>query len=142
MQGFRRLRVWERAHQFALDGRKATHSFPRTGFAELKAQLISAAESIPTNVVEGAGASTRKEFARYLDIAVKSTFEVEYQLQLAKDNSILLPEKWETLSNEVVEIRRMLYGLRKAVLNRGKQGDRTENIEEEEEKEEDGETQN
>jgi four helix bundle protein len=131
MQSFRRLHVWERAHQFALDVRKATHSFPRTGYGELKSQLISAAESIPTNIVEGAGASSRKEFARYLDISIKSTFEVEYQLQLAKDNAILLPDEWEALSNEVVEIRRMLYGLRKAVLKREKKGDnerRTETL--------------
>jgi len=116
MQNFRRLHAWERAHQFALDVRIATQSFPRTGYSELKAQLIGAAESIPTNIVEGCGASSRKEFARYLDISIKSTFEVEYQLQLAKDYSILLPDKWKSLSDELIEIRRMLYGLRKAVL--------------------------
>jgi four helix bundle protein len=116
MQNFRRLHVWERAHQFALDVRIATESFPRSGYSELKAQLVRAAESIPTNIVEGCGASSRKEFARYLDISIKSTFEVEYQLQLAKDYSILLPNRWESLSSEVVQIRRMLYGLRKSVL--------------------------
>ena len=116
MQNFRRLHVWERAHQFALDVRIATESFPRSGYSELKAQLVSAAESIPTNIVEGCGASSRKEFTRYLDISIKSTFEVEYQLQLAKDYSILLPNRWESLSSEVVQIRRMLYGLRKPVL--------------------------
>lgn len=122
MQNFRRLRVWERAHQFALDIRKATHSFPRTGYGELKAQLISAAESISTNIVEGAGAASRKEFARYLDIAIKSTLEVESQLQLALDYAILLPDKWKSLSDELVEIRRMLYGLRKAVLKADRDG--------------------
>ena len=116
MQNFRRLHVWERAHQFALDVRIATESFPRSGYSELKAQLVRVAESIPTNIVEGCGASSRKEFARYLDISIKSTFEVEYQLQLAKDYSILLPNRWESLSSEVVQIRRMLYGLRKSVL--------------------------
>ena len=116
MQNFRRLHVWERAHRFALDVRIATESFPRTGYSELKAQLVSGTESIPTNIVEGCGASSRKEFARYLDISIKSTFEVEYQLQLAKDYSILLPNRWESLSSEVVQIRRMLYGLRKSVL--------------------------
>ena len=116
MQSFRRLRVWERAHRFALEVRRATQSFPRSGYAELKSQLISAAESIATNIVEGAAASSRKEFARFLDISIKSTAEVEYHLQLALDNGILLPSKWKELSDEVVEIRRMLCGLRKAVL--------------------------
>ena len=116
MQSFRRLRVWERAHQFALDVRRATQSFPRSGYAELKSQLIIAAESIAANIVEGAAASSRKEFARFLDISIKSTSEVEYHLQLALDNGVMLPSKWKELSDEVVEIRRMLCGLRKAVL--------------------------
>jgi four helix bundle protein len=122
MQDFRRLRVWERAHRFALDVRKVTHSFPRTGYADLKSQLVSAAESIATNIVEGSAASTRKEFARFLEISIKSASEVEYQLQLAVDNAVLLPSKWKELSDEVVEIRKMLIGLRRAVL-RGDHGE-------------------
>ena len=116
MQSFRRLRVWERAHQFALEVRRVTQSFPRSGYAELKSQLVSAAESIATNIVEGAAAATCKEFARFLDISVKSTSEVEYQLQLALDYGILPANKWRALSDEVVQIRRMLCGLRRAVL--------------------------
>ena len=117
MQNFRRLRVWERAHQFALEVRKVTQSFPRAGYGELKAQLVSAAESIVTNIVEGTGAVTRKEFARYLDIAIKSASEVEGQLQLALDHGIILPITWHALSDEAVQIRRMLIGLRRAVLD-------------------------
>jgi len=117
MQNFRRLRVWERAHQFALEVRKVTQSFPRAGYGELKAQLVSAAESIVTNIVEGTGAVTRKEFARYLDIAIKSASEVEGQLQVAVDYGIILPITWHALSDEAVQIRRMLIGLRRAVLD-------------------------
>lgn len=43
--------------------------------------MIRAAESITTNIVEGCGAATRREFARFLDISIKSTSELEYQLQ-------------------------------------------------------------
>lgn len=116
MQDFRRLRVWERAHQFALEVRKVTQSFPRSGYSELKAQLLSAAESIPTNIAEGTGAATRKEFARYLDVSIKSASEVEYHLQLARDNGLLRPDHWRDLSDEVVQIRRMLCALRRKVL--------------------------
>ena len=117
MQDFRRLVVWERAHQFAIAVRRATTAFPRKGYSDLKSQLTRAAESIPSNIVEGCAAATRKEFARYLDISIKSTTEVEYQLQLAKDNGVLPPTKWEGLTAEVVEIRKMLCGLRRAVLS-------------------------
>ena len=116
MQDFRRLRVWERAHQFTLEVREVVQSFPRTGYSGLKAQLLRAAGSIPANIVEGTGAASRKEFARYLDISIKSTSEVEYHLQLALDYGILRPNRWRDLSDEVVQIRRMLCALRRGIL--------------------------
>ena len=124
MQNFRDLQVWERAHLFALAIRRASRSFPRRGYAELKSQMVRAAESIPSNIVEGCGAATRKEFARFLDIAIKSTSEVEYDLILAADNGVLAADLAESLSREVVEIRRMLCGLRRAVLNADRVGQR------------------
>src|SRR5690349_716910 len=48
VQDFRKLLVWRRAHAFAIDVRHAVKAFPRTGYADLKAQLVSAAESPPT----------------------------------------------------------------------------------------------
>jgi four helix bundle protein len=116
MQDFHRLLVWERAHWFALDVRRSTRTFPRTGYSQLKSQLIRSAESIAYNIVEGCAAGTRREFARFLDISVKSTAEVEYQLQLAKDYGIMPPRTWQTLSAEVMEIRKMLCGLRRKLL--------------------------
>jgi len=124
MQNFRDLRVWERSHLFALAVRRAARAFPRRGYGELKSQLVRAAESIPANIVEGCGAATRKEFARFLDIAIKSTSEVEYHLILAKDYGVLGPDLADSLSREVVEIRRMLCGLRRALLNADRSGRR------------------
>jgi len=123
VQNFRQLHVWERAHAFALDVRKVARRFPR-GFSDLRVQLTSAAESIATNLVEGCGAATPKEFARFIDISIKSTSEVDYQLQLAKDNGLIAAEKWQSLWDEVVQIRRMLYGLRRAILRRDNPGRR------------------
>jgi four helix bundle protein len=117
VQDFHRLRVWERAHRFVLDVRKLVQSFPRSGYSELKSQLMSAAESIPSNIVEGSAAASRKEFARYLDISIKSTSEVEYHLQLAVDYAIMRPNRWRELSNEVVQIRRMVVALRRKLLD-------------------------
>jgi four helix bundle protein len=117
MQNFRDLHVSERSHRFALAVRRASRGFPRHGYAELKSQIVRAAESIPANIVEGCGAATRKEFARFLDISVKSTSELEYHLILARDNGVLSPGLADSLTREVVEIRRMLCGLRRALLN-------------------------
>ena len=119
MRNFRRFNVWDRAHLFAVAVRRATRNFPRTGYADQKSQLVRAAESIPSNIVEGCAAATDKEFARYLDIAIKSTAETEYRLQLALDSGVLDGRSWRTLTTEVVEIRKMLSALRRTVLSGG-----------------------
>jgi four helix bundle protein len=85
----------------------------RRGFARFTSQLVEAAESVPTNIVEGCGAAGRKEFARFLDISIKSTMELEYQLQLARDNAVLDQTNWRSLTAETIEIRKMLCGLRR-----------------------------
>lgn len=77
--------------------------------------MTSAAESIAFNIVEGCGANSQKEFARFLDIGIKSAMELEYQLQLARDYGVLRHRDWQSLSAETIDVRRMLYGLRTKV---------------------------
>ena len=129
VQDHRDLRVFRKAHIHVLRTRKTIKRFPN-GYSTLKHQLIKSVESIPFNIVEGCAAQTRKEFARFLDISIKSTSEAEYQLQLAKDYGILLPKLWTKLHNKNADIRRMLWGLRKTVLEadeRDTRNDKTEN---------------
>ena len=112
MQDFKRIDAWKRAHTHVLSVRKAIQRFPRRGYNSLKAQILAAAESIPFNIVEGAGADSRKEFARFLDISVRSSFELEYQLLLARDYKLLPEALWASLTNETIEIRRMICAFR------------------------------
>lgn len=116
MQDYRHLRVWRKSHAIALATRRAASRFPRTGYASLRAQITTSAESIAFNIVEGCGASSPKELARFLDISIKSTMELEYQLQLAVDYGVIGEDSGRALSGEVVDTRRMLCGLKKKVL--------------------------
>ncbi len=116
MQDYRRLRVWRKAHVLTLSIRRTANGFPRAGYSSLRGQIIRAAESIPCNIVEGCGASSQKELARFLEISIKSTLELEYQLRLAKDYEIVQHRSWQALTNATIEVRRMLYGLRSKVL--------------------------
>ena len=77
MQDYRQLRVHANAHNLAVAVRAATRRFPRNGYASLRAQMTSAAESISFNIVEGCGADSQKEFARFLEIGIKSAMELE-----------------------------------------------------------------
>jgi four helix bundle protein len=116
MQDYRRLRVWRRAHAHLLNVRRATNRFPHTGFATTKSQLLKTAESVPFTLVEGCGAFTQKEMARFVEMSIKSTKELEYQLFVARDYGILPPDDWKSLSAETVEIRKMLCVLRRRIL--------------------------
>jgi len=119
VQDYRNVRVWKRAHELALAVRRAVwNHFPRRGYAKLIDQLTRAAESIPENIVEGCGAATSNEFARFLDIAIKSANETEYELLVSRDYGVLPPETWRKLSTETAEIRMMTYGLRRRVKER------------------------
>lgn len=116
MQDFRKLDVWHRAHALALDVRRVTKEFPRSGYTAQRSQILRAVESIPNNIVEGCFAASQKEFARFLEFSIKSAGEVEYQLQLAHDSGVLRYRNWRCLTAETVAVRRMTIGLRKKVL--------------------------
>src|SRR5262245_55252601 len=116
MQNFRKLLVWKKAHGLALEVRRLARTFPRDRNWSLASQLVGAADSIAENIVEGCGASSRREFARFLAISIKSSSEAEYQLQLAADDGALSRREWGALTASVIEIRKMLSGLRQTVL--------------------------
>ena len=116
MQDFRKLRVWQRAHELSLAVKHVTKTFPRSVAGDAKSQLIRAADSIVSNIVEGCGAATRKEFARYLDINIKSASELDYRLQLARDDGSLSYKAWKPLFERTVEVRKLLFAVRKAVV--------------------------
>jgi len=67
-------------------------------------------------IAEGCGAATNKEFARFLDIAIKSANETEGHLLSARDLGLISHDEWERFTGETIEIRKMVYTYRKRVL--------------------------
>jgi four helix bundle protein len=118
MQDHRKLDVWARAHVHCIAVRRATRGFPRTGYAALQSQTTKAAESVLFNIIEGCGTRTAKDFAKFLDSSIKSSKELEGQLEIARDYGVLKPRQWQALATETVEIRRMTCGLRAKVLRK------------------------
>lgn len=116
MQDHRRLRVWTHACALAVDIRRATRRFPKSGYVSVQAQMIRAAESVVFNIAEGCGSRSQKELARFLDISVKSTSELESQLELSYRYGVLKQYEWLRLAGDVVRLRRQLCTLRTRVL--------------------------
>jgi four helix bundle protein len=67
--------------------------------------------SVPTNIVEGCGQQSVREFSRFLRIALNSTTELEYHLLAARDLGAVRESDSLTLTTQVIEVRKMLYGL-------------------------------
>ncbi len=108
MKDFRQLKVWQIAHQFVLDVYSSTNRFPREELYGLTSQARRSALSIPSNIAEGCGREGDVELARFLQIAMGSASEVEYQLLIAKDLRWLEEQNYQRLNNQVCEIKRML----------------------------------
>ena len=110
---FRTVKAWQGAHALTLQLYRTTSSFPGDERFGLVSQMRRACASIPTNVAEGCGRSTKSELARFIDIATGSASEVEYQLLLAKDLGYLPEDRHKNLATEVMKIRRMLLTFNK-----------------------------
>ena len=77
---------------------------------------MRASMSIPTNIVEGTGQESGKEFGRFIRFALNSSSELEYHLTVARDIGAIEAGDFNSLLDQTIEVRKMLHGLRKTVL--------------------------
>jgi four helix bundle protein len=115
MSDFRKLGVWQKAHQVMLDTHSLAGNIGSGPYLSLKSQVIRAAMSIPANIVEGRAQRTDKEFARFLGYALASSSELEYHLIAAQDIGVVPAKKAQSLIGKVIEVRKMLIGLQKTL---------------------------
>jgi four helix bundle protein len=111
MSDFKRLKVWQKAQALTLSARSAAAMIRGADNQSLRNQLIRAAESIPTNIVEGSVQQSRKQFTRFAQIAIASSSELEYHLITARDRGLIRKGTSVTLIDQTIEVRKMLYGL-------------------------------
>jgi len=98
-------------HELTVAVYGATVTFPKDELYGLRAQMRRSAQSIPTNIAEGAGRGSNSDFARFLQMAFGSACELEYQVLLAKDLNYIQSMVFEDLSKRVTEIKKMLGAL-------------------------------
>jgi four helix bundle protein len=111
MQDFRKLKVWEKSHNLALEIYKSSESFPGKEIYGLTSQIRRSCVSIPANIAEGCGRKSDAEFARFLQIAMGSASELEYHLLLARDLQFLEDSDYKKLDQRTIEIKQMLATL-------------------------------
>ncbi|MDH5507839.1 MAG: four helix bundle protein [Anaerolineae bacterium] len=114
-KGFRKLLVWQRAHELVLFIYQLTNGFPSEEKFGLTSQLQRAAVSVPANIAEGYAYQREKQFARFLRIAQGSLAEVEYYLFLAKDLAYISEETYAKVEKLRGEVGYLLHRLIKSV---------------------------
>jgi four helix bundle protein len=108
---FKKLKVWQKAHLLAMDVHRVVGQIRGAKHASLRSQMTRAAMSVPTNIVEGCSQQGTREYARFLRIALNSTTELEYHLVAARDLTAVRASDSVTLISQVIEVRKMIYGL-------------------------------
>ncbi|MBL9150687.1 MAG: four helix bundle protein [Phycisphaerae bacterium] len=118
LKSFRELVVWQRSMQLVLDVYKLTQSLPSHERFGLASQMQRSAVSIPTNIAEGYGRTSTREYLRFLEIARGSLQELDTLLELVSRLRYESPPRCEVLQTQIVDIRRLLAALIRALLRR------------------------
>ncbi len=117
MHQYKELKLWQKAIDMVTHIYKTTSTFPDRERFNLISQINRAAVSIPSNIAEGAGRNSDREFIHFLAIAHASTFELETQLIIAKELSYLSVQQLETLLEKIAELQKMNYVLQRKLRN-------------------------
>jgi four helix bundle protein len=106
-KSFKDLIVWQKAYQLVKEVYRFTADFPKEEVYGLSQQHRRAAVAIPSNIAEGYGRRSRKEYKQFLSIAFGSLCELETQCLLAVD--LNLATRNAILEGLMDEVSRMLY---------------------------------
>jgi len=115
MHNFRELIVWQKCRMLVKDIYTLTASFPKSELYSLVNQMRRSAVSIPSNIAEGSGHKSAKEFCRYLEIANSSSLELETQVYLSFDLSFIHEREFESILKKIHEIQKMIFSLERKV---------------------------
>ncbi|ASW74012.1 30S ribosomal protein S23 [Chryseobacterium piperi] len=112
MHNFEKLLFWKKSISLAKHIYEVCQEMNNDEKYGLISQIKRSVISIPSNIAEGSGRNSNKEFNHFLAIALGSAFEVQTQLILVKELDLLPEEKIEVLLNEVSEIQKMIYSFK------------------------------
>jgi four helix bundle protein len=111
VQSYKDLEVWQKSINMVTMVYAMTKQFPKEELYTLTSQIRRSAISIPSNIAEGRGKRSTRDFMRFLNIAYGSAAELETQLIIGKNLGYVSPEQAEPLFQEVGRICRMLNGM-------------------------------
>jgi four helix bundle protein len=118
MHNYKELKIWNEGMLLAKMVYKVAGLFPGNEQYGLTSQIKRSVISIPSNIAEGAGRGSDKEFAHFLSIALGSAFELETQIILANAFNFLSQEQFEEISPQLIKVQKMINGFRISINNK------------------------
>jgi len=115
MHNFKELKIWQLSRQLVKEVYELTSTFPLEEKYGLISQIRRCVVSIPTNIAEGCGRKTNKDFSHFLNISLGSAYELETLLTLSLDLQFISNEQHEAFSIQLSEIQKMIFGLIKTL---------------------------
>ena len=111
MESYRDLIAWQKAKSLALDIYRCTRAFPKAETYGLISQMRRAAISVPSNIAEGKGRYSQREFVQFLYHARGSLLELRTQVEIACDLGYVNPLGFKRIEAKTDELGRILNGL-------------------------------
>jgi four helix bundle protein len=118
MHNLKELKIWNKTIDLTVDVYKATADFPADERFGLLSQSRRSAVSIPSNIAEGAGKNSNKEFSNFLGISNGSSYELQTQLIISNKLNLLNDDLLDDLLKQIDELQKMNYSFQKTLLNK------------------------
>lgn len=115
MHRYKELKVWQKAIDLAVEVYRITEILPREERFGLITQINRCVVSIPSNIAEGAGRNTNKDFDHFLGISLGSSFELDTQLVISNRLGYVVSDDFEKIEVELEHIQNMIVKLKQSL---------------------------
>ena len=110
------LKIWKKSIELAKEVYKVIADLPTDEKFGLSSQIKRCSVSIASNIAEGAGRNSNREFKHFLSIANGSSYELQTQLILTKELKLIDNYKVDSILNMIVEVQKMNYSFQKSIV--------------------------
>lgn len=117
MRDFRKYDIWIDSVELVEEVYIFVENFLNTEKYGLSSQITRSTVSVPSNIAEGASRTSEKDFARFLEIALGSAFELETQLIIAERRKYISEGSLEKTVKKLSSLQKRIYGLRRKIIN-------------------------
>lgn len=117
MHNFKKLTIWQEAMSLAIDLYNITKHFPDAERYSLTSQIRRSAVSVPSNIAEGSGRSSSKDFENFLNYSTGSSFELETQLIIALKLGFISDSEFSKSSERLQSIQKKIYSFKQSLRN-------------------------